>query len=126
MLGLTQQRCTELIGVVYPQARRYEKGVYRISAGRLHRIASALNVDVGYFFEGIEPGAIRDDALIPQSRLLLALMRNFIAIPVRRHQEEIISLARALQEPDARRRHIRGRSIDAEKEPQQREPGQGR
>jgi hypothetical protein len=37
----------------------------------------------------------------PQQRLLLELGRNFIAIPIRKHQDAICSLARALAEPDA-------------------------
>jgi hypothetical protein len=36
----------------------------------------------------------------PGRRLLLELARNFVAIPVRRHKEEIVSLTRALAEPD--------------------------
>jgi hypothetical protein len=45
----------------------------------------------------------RDNALkaTPQQRLLLELGRNFIAIPIRKHQDAISSLARALAGPDA-------------------------
>ena len=102
-LGITQQRLAQQIGVSYQQTHKYEKGLNRISAGLLYRIAGALHVDIGYFFEGIEPRAIRSDELMPQRRLLLALMHNFLAIPVRRHQEEILALARALAEPAAHR-----------------------
>ncbi len=42
MLGLTQQEMAELIGVTYQQAHKYEKGINRIAAGRLHHIARAL------------------------------------------------------------------------------------
>jgi transcriptional regulator with XRE-family HTH domain len=52
MLGLTQQQMAELIGVTYQQAHKYEKGINRVAAGRLYRIAQALGVEVGYFFEG--------------------------------------------------------------------------
>jgi transcriptional regulator with XRE-family HTH domain len=107
VLGFNQQRLAELIGVSYQQAHKYEKGINRISAGQLYRIARALNVDVGYFFEGIEAGAIPNDALIAQRRLMLELARNFVAIPVQRHQDGILSLARALADPDARRQRAR-------------------
>jgi hypothetical protein len=45
----------------------------------------------------------RDNAAkaTPQQRLLLELGRNFIAIPIRKHQEAICSLARTLAERDA-------------------------
>ena len=52
MLGLTQQELAKLIGVTYQQVHKYEKGINRIAAGRLHQIAQALGVEVGYFFEG--------------------------------------------------------------------------
>jgi hypothetical protein len=44
----------------------------------------------------------RDNAeATPQQRLQLELARNVISIPVRKHQEAICSLARALSDPDA-------------------------
>src|SRR3954469_14628825 len=52
MLGLTQQRLAELVGTTYQQAHKYEKGLNRIAAGRLHALARALGVEPGYFFEG--------------------------------------------------------------------------
>jgi transcriptional regulator with XRE-family HTH domain len=99
MLGLTQQQMAELIGVTYQQAHKYEKGINRIAAGRLYNIAQALGVDVGYFFEGLHSG---DQAFkaTPQQRMLLELARNFISIPMRKHQEAICALARALNSSD--------------------------
>jgi transcriptional regulator with XRE-family HTH domain len=97
MLGLTQHQFAELIGVTFQQAHKYEKGVNRMAAGRLYKTAQVLGVDVGYFFDGIGG----DDPFRPtqQQRLLLELARNFMAIPHLRHQEEIVSLVRALAQP---------------------------
>ena len=39
MLGLTQQQLAEMIGVTYQQAHKYERGINRVSAGRLFEIA---------------------------------------------------------------------------------------
>jgi transcriptional regulator with XRE-family HTH domain len=39
MLGLTQHQLTEMIGVTYQQAHKYERGINRVSAGRLFEIA---------------------------------------------------------------------------------------
>ena len=49
LLGLTQQQMADLIGVTYQQAHKYEKGINRVSAGRLYSIAQALGVEVGLF-----------------------------------------------------------------------------
>jgi transcriptional regulator with XRE-family HTH domain len=97
MLGLTQHQFAELIGVTFQQAHKYEKGVNRMAAGRLYKTAQVLGVDVGYFFDGI--GGDYPFRPTQQQRLLLELARNFMAIPHRRHQEEIVSLVRALAEP---------------------------
>jgi transcriptional regulator with XRE-family HTH domain len=99
MLGLTQHQMAELIGVTYQQAHKYEKGINRVAAGRLYHLARALGVEVGYFFEGL--GGNKAFKATPQQPLLLELGRNFIAIPIRKHQEAICSLARALAEPGA-------------------------
>ncbi len=99
MLGLTQQQMAELIGVTYQQAHKYETGINRISAGRLYQIAQALGVDIGYFFEDVEPTrnrATREQELMPQQRMLLELARNFANIQNRKHQEAVCNLARAL------------------------------
>src|SRR5690242_8724440 len=53
-LGLTQQQLAELVGTTYQQAHKYEKGVNRISAGRLQAVARALGVGPGYFFGGLD------------------------------------------------------------------------
>ena len=99
MLGLTQQQMAELIGVTYQQAHKYEKGINRIAAGRLSRIAQALGVEVGYFYERMSqtPAA---GAATPQQRLLLELARNFMALPSRKHQEAVCNLARVMANAD--------------------------
>jgi transcriptional regulator with XRE-family HTH domain len=95
MLGLTQQQVAELIGVTYQQAHKYEKGVNRIAAGRLYTIAQVLGVEVSYFFEDIKT---EDKPFTPSpaQRMLLELAQNFLAIPSRKHQEAVSTLARTL------------------------------
>jgi transcriptional regulator with XRE-family HTH domain len=94
MLGLTQQQVAERIGVTYQQAHKYEKGDNRVAVGRLYLIARALDVEPGYFFEGL--GAERPAE--PSRRMTIELARDFVALPSRRHQEALCGLARALNE----------------------------
>ena len=96
MLGLTQHQMADLIGVTYQQAHKYEKGINRVAAGRLYRIAQALAVDVGYFYEGLQIGG--GFVPSPSRRMLLDLTRNFLNIPKSRHREAVAALARALAE----------------------------
>src|SRR3954451_23931935 len=94
-LGLTQQQPAERIGTSYQQAHKYERGINRLSAGLLHRVARALGVEPGYFFEGL--GAARP-AEPARQRMVLELARNFVDLPSRRHQEALAGLVRALAE----------------------------
>jgi transcriptional regulator with XRE-family HTH domain len=49
-MGITLQSLARQIGVAFQQAHKYERGLSRISAGRLYHIARALDVPVGFFF----------------------------------------------------------------------------
>lgn len=51
-LRLTQEKLGELLNLTFQQVQKYEKGVNRISAGRLYEIAAALGVQIAYFYEG--------------------------------------------------------------------------
>jgi len=94
MLGLTQQQLAEMIGVTYQQAHKYERGINRVSAGRLYEIARVLNAPIKYFYEGVGEAAPR--AAAPHQRMLLEIARNFGEIQNEKHQEAFSQLARAL------------------------------
>ncbi len=94
MLGFTQQQLADLIGVTYQQAHKYERGINRISAGRLFEIAHVLSVPVNYFFEGLSEEEGRQ--ISSRERMCLELARNFAQIPNERHQEALSQLARVL------------------------------
>jgi transcriptional regulator with XRE-family HTH domain len=94
MNGLTQQALADLIGVTYQQAHKYENGANRIAAGRLYTIAQVLDVEVGYFFEGLQNAPSTSPT--PQQRVFLDLARNFRSIRPRKHQEAICLLTRIL------------------------------
>ena len=94
MLGLTQQQLAEMIGVSYQQAHKYERGVNRVSAGRLFEIARALNAPITYFYEGI--GEEGPPQITLHQRMQLEIARNFSEIRNEKHQEAVSQLARAL------------------------------
>ena len=53
LLGMTQDHLATLLGVTYQQLQKYEKGVNRISAGRLIQVAGILGVPVDFFYEDV-------------------------------------------------------------------------
>ncbi|MCH2456625.1 MAG: helix-turn-helix domain-containing protein [Henriciella sp.] len=66
-LKWTQEQLSEKLGLTFQQVQKYEKGVNRISAGRLYELACVLDVEVGYFFEGAKeylslPQQFQEDA----------------------------------------------------------------
>jgi transcriptional regulator with XRE-family HTH domain len=94
MLGLTQQQLADLIGVTYQQAHKYERGINRVSAGRLFEIARVLSVPVSHFFENLDAETGKTQS--PRERMCLELARNFAQISNEKHQEALSQLARAL------------------------------
>jgi transcriptional regulator with XRE-family HTH domain len=95
MLGLSQQQLAQMIGVTYQQAHKYERGLNRISAGRLFEIAQVLGVPISWFFEGLRP-TTQAVELSTRQRMCLELARNFAAIDNERHQDALSQMARAL------------------------------
>lgn len=53
MIGMSQERLGDLLGLTFQQVQKYEKGVNRIGAGRLFEISRILGVPVFYFYEGV-------------------------------------------------------------------------
>lgn len=82
MLGMTQDQLAAALEISYQQVQKYETGANRVSAGRLFEIATFLETEVGYFFEGLTPAA-RTEPLPHggRNRAMIELVRNFSEIP---------------------------------------------
>ena len=96
MMGLSQQQLARMIGVTYQQAHKYERGLNRISAGRLFEIAQVLGVGVAWFFDGLNANAGPQQEVSTRQRMCLELARNFALIDNEKHQEALSQMARAL------------------------------
>jgi transcriptional regulator with XRE-family HTH domain len=53
MLGMSQEKLSDGLGLTFQQVGKYEKGANRIGASRLQHIAHILQVPVPFFFEGV-------------------------------------------------------------------------
>jgi transcriptional regulator with XRE-family HTH domain len=51
LIGMSQERLGELLGLTFQQVQKYEKGINRIGAGRLFEVAGILGVPVSFFYE---------------------------------------------------------------------------
>lgn len=52
MLGMSQEKLGDALGLTFQQVQKYEKGANRIGASRLQQISQILQVPVEFFFEG--------------------------------------------------------------------------
>ena len=55
MLGLSQERLGEAIGLTFQQVQKYERGANRIGASRLHELSRVLDVPISFFFDDTDP-----------------------------------------------------------------------
>ena len=77
-LGLTQNDLARILDLSYQQMQKYENGHNRISVGRLWQLSKILQVETGYFFEGVD----EDAELFPiehggRERSALEVVKNF-------------------------------------------------
>lgn len=112
LLGMTQEQLAGTLAISYQQVQKYETGANRISAGRLFEIAERLGVDVGYFFEGLDP-----DVLPPslphggRNRIVIDLVRNFLEISSEDQRSALANLVKTLKAaPDAQKETVHARS----------------
>ena len=54
LLGLSQEKLAEGLGITFQQVQKYERGSNRISASRLYNMAQLLDVPITFFFEGVD------------------------------------------------------------------------
>ncbi|WP_416145989.1 helix-turn-helix domain-containing protein [Parvibaculum sp.] len=57
LIGMSQEKLGEALGLTFQQVQKYEKGTNRIGASRLYEIGAVLGVPIEYFFEGLESGS---------------------------------------------------------------------
>jgi len=52
MIGMSQEKLGEKLGITFQQIQKYEKGTNRVGASRLQQIATSLSVPPSFLFEG--------------------------------------------------------------------------
>lgn len=111
-LGASQQWLAEKLDLTFQQIQKYERGANRISASKLHKVASALKTPVAYFFEGLSDAATAADehygrAYSEVIEDLLAdpngpqLAEAFLKIQRRSIKKQVVGLVEAIAENQA-------------------------
>lgn len=105
LVGVTQQQLAEKVGIKFQQIQKYETGANRVSASRLWDIAEALDVDVSFFFAGMqnaeEGNPSTEQSNVPSDILndkeALDLVRSYYSIP-EEQRRRLFDLARVLSD----------------------------
>jgi transcriptional regulator with XRE-family HTH domain len=108
MLGLSQEKLGEAIGLTFQQIQKYERGANRIGASRLFELSRVLDVPVSFFFDDTDPvrapatgGFAEPAAEAFESDLLrkpetVEIIRAFFAIDDPTVRRRLMDLAKAL------------------------------
>jgi len=107
LLGLSQERLADALGLTFQQVQKYERGANRIGASRLHQLARILEVPVSFFFEEMsaaprpaEAGLAEDQAGFDHDpmtrRETLELVRAYYRIPDEKVRKRIFEMVKAV------------------------------
>jgi transcriptional regulator with XRE-family HTH domain len=108
LIGMSQERLGDLLGLTFQQVQKYEKGVNRIGAGRLFEVARILNVPVDFFYEGLgtTPTAANEtDSAPPVMEFVtsgegLQLSLAFMKIKDTKVRKRVLDLVKSLAEEE--------------------------
>src|ERR1043166_2192482 len=109
MLGMSQEKLGEALGLTFQQIQKYEKGTNRVGASRLQQISEVLQVPVSFLFDGGPRGVITGDASAESASPAyiadflatsegLALTRAFTRIPGSKLRRSIVDLVEQIAE----------------------------
>lgn len=115
MLGMSQEKLGNSLGLTFQQVQKYEKGTNRIGASRLQQIADILQVPVQFMFDGapVSTGAVANGfAEAPSPAYVsdflatsegLALTRAFTRIGDAKMRRSIVDLVEQIAAREAER-----------------------
>ena len=104
LIGMTQQKLADLVGIKFQQIQKYETGANRVSASRLWDIGEAMGVPVSFFFDGLREETAeesRSGSTVPSDLLsdkeAMELVRSYYSIP-ENQRRRLFELARVLSD----------------------------
>jgi transcriptional regulator with XRE-family HTH domain len=65
LLGMSQERLAQLLGLTFQQIQKYERGVNRIGSSRLYELGQILDVPISFFFDDMAESGHAPDLLAP-------------------------------------------------------------
>jgi transcriptional regulator with XRE-family HTH domain len=94
-LGVSQTKLGDALKVSFQQVQKYEKGINRVSAGRLQQIAHVLQVPIMFFYDDLGKGGSEISTLL-ESAYALRILKSFSKIRDRNLQRRAVELIEAM------------------------------
>lgn len=98
LLGMSQEKLGDSLGLTFQQVQKYERGANRIGASRLWQLGQVLDVAVSFFFDdmpGTAPAKASDDGLLMR-RETLELVRAYYRIPSVALRHRVFDLTKSI------------------------------
>lgn len=115
LLGITQEKLAENVGLTFQQIQKYERGTNRVSASRLYQFSKILDVPISYFYQefmdtagkGKQPfyAALADndqEAYVSDeqvySKETMELLKLYYTLGDERRRKELLKIIRSMVE----------------------------
>jgi transcriptional regulator with XRE-family HTH domain len=104
LLGMSQEKLAEAIGLTFQQVQKYERGANRVGSSRLFDLCRVLDVPISYFFEDMAPG-VQDKTPSKLMGLASPPAPKYEPDPMaRRETLELVRAYYKIKEPSVRKR----------------------
>ena len=116
MLGMSQEKLGDAIGLTFQQVQKYERGTNRVGSSRLWELSKVLDVPVSFFFDDMaaevagttqpaQPGLAESNSPVYEpdtlaKRETLELVRAYYRIRNPKVRKRVFELAKALAKAD--------------------------
>ena len=116
LMGMTQGKLGEYIGLTFQQIQKYERGANRVSASKIWQLGNVLDVPVSYFFEEMpesvketfpgyqgedETNEIPEEYLVLHRRQTLELVKTFSNLKDPVIRKRVIDVVRAITQSES-------------------------
>jgi transcriptional regulator with XRE-family HTH domain len=116
MLGMSQEKLGEALGLTFQQVQKYEKGTNRVGASRIQQISEILQVPVSFLFEGgpsgtaatggfsegTSPAYVSDFLATSEGLALTRAFTRIADVKLRRSIVELVEQIATREAPDKR------------------------
>lgn len=116
LLGYSQEKLADALGITFQQVQKYENATNRVGASRLYDIAQVLGVPVSYFYDGLNVDKNEasvsldmvaetkslglDVSKVMESKETLKLIRYYYSIPSDALRQKAFDLIKAMSKDD--------------------------